>query len=65
MLSFELIPAAYHRDPLEPSHISRVGITKVLIEWEDYQSESFGELIFRNEIGSRFPAEFKDDLKFR
>ena len=27
---------------------NRIGITKVMIEWKDYQSESFGELIFRD-----------------
>merc|ERR1711990_525639 len=38
----------------------RVGITKVLIEWKDYQSESFGELIFRSENQN----EFKHYLSF-
>ena len=25
---------------------NRIGVTQVLIEWKDYQSECFGELIF-------------------
>ena len=31
----------------------RIGVTKVLVEWNDYQSEGFGELIFTRKKNSR------------
>ena len=38
---------------IDPPSKDRIGVTKVLVEWNDYQSECFGELIFTRKKHSR------------